>query len=397
MKVAYVLPFLQRPTGWRSHAIAFLNALRPHVEPVLFVSAEDQRAAQGLFPGDQIFTLPVTQQAFLSSRRTLLQLVDCWRTIYQGRYPDVDLVHSLEAYPTGLVGSWLAGKLRCPHVLTAHGTYGVIWHEKRLDRAAYRQVLRDARRICPVSWGTARLMQQYFGDVLGEDKLHPILNGNSYTQSIPVEIARSHQDPEQPVILTVGDLKPRKGQHISLAAFARVREIYTAAQYWIIGNYQPENPYFQRLQEMVREKDLQGVRFRGVVSETELRASYQSATLFVLTPQQDGLHFEGFGLVYLEAGAYGLPVVGTRSGGVADAVQEGVTGLLVEPEDVEGVAEAILSLLKDPERRRKMGLANRTWAEQLTWERTAKEQLAVYQEILEGERGSPTVPGRGAG
>ncbi len=122
--------------------------------------------------------------------------------------------------------------------------------------------------------------------------------------------------------------------------------------------------------------------FTGAVSEADLQRYYQESSLFILTPQQDGLHFEGFGLVYLEAGAYGLPVVATRTGGVPDAVREGETGFLLEPEDVDGIAAAILRLLKDNELSRQMGRKNRTWAEYLTWERCAQEQFQAYQELL---------------
>ena len=85
-------------------------------------------------------------------------------------------------------------------------------------------------------------------------------------------------------------------------------------------------------------------------------------------------------MVYLEAGAYGLPVVGTRVGGVPDAVREDETGLLVEPDDVEGLVAALLRLLRDPHLAAEMGRANRRWAETLTWERFAEEQYKAYQE-----------------
>ena len=109
---------------------------------------------------------------------------------------------------------------------------------------------------------------------------------------------------------------------------------------------------------------------------------YQGASVFILTPQHEGLNFEGFGLVYLEAGAYGLPVIATRSGGVADAVEDGKTGYLCEHEDVDGIADSVLRLLNDPDRSREMGRANRFWAETLTWERNAEEQFRAYQSIL---------------
>ena len=375
---------MQKPSGWCTHAVSFLRAMCLHVEPVLFVSDADWGAAQQLFSGLPLFRLPVTQQASLSTRAGRRSLASCWWKIRKSQYPQVDLVHSLEAYPTGLVGSWLARRLSRPHALTIHGTYGVVWAELPADRWFYQQVLAGASLICPVSPGTARLVQQYFGPFLAHAHLQPILNGNDFYQSVPPGEALGRVFPQTPTLLTVGDVKPRKGQDLSLAAFARVKEQFPAARYLIAGNFQ-DNPYTRSLQQFILAHGLRDVQFLGAVTDEELRSLYRSASAFVLTPRQEGLHFEGFGLVYLEAGAYGLPVVGTRTGGVPDAIREGETGLLVDPEDMEGLSAALLQLLGVPDLARKLGQANRRWAEELTWERTAQEQMAAYQLALEGQ------------
>jgi phosphatidylinositol alpha-1,6-mannosyltransferase len=287
----------------------------------------------------------------------------------------------LEAYPTGLVGHWLARKLRRPHVLTAHGTYGVIWSQMALDRRVYRGVLASAALVCPVSQGTARLMQAHFGPALAPQRLRPILNGNDYTRRVPRREAFERPVPEAPTLLSVGEVKARKGQHVSLAAFARVQERLPQARYFIAGRCLP-NEYTRQLQDFVAERGLREVVFLGVVSAEELGRLYRQASVFVLTPQQIGLHFEGFGLVYLEAGAYGLPVVATRSGGVPEAVREGETGFLADPDDVLGLADALLKLLTDPDLARRLGQANRLWAESLTWERCAEDYLKAYREVM---------------
>ena len=290
-------------------------------------------------------------------------------------------MHSLEAYPSGLIGIWLAQKLRCPHVITTHGTYGLIWHEYKPDRSLYERVLKRTALVCPVSQGTAELLQTYFGEALKNTRVHPVLNGNDFYKTVTAEKALNRQPPQPPILLTVGDVKPRKGQHLSLEAFAKIKERFPETHYHIAGLYK-QNDYYRQLQQFIASKDLQDVTFIGAISDEELCREYQSASVFVLTPQQEGLHFEGFGLVYLEAGAYGLPVVGTLTGGVSDAVQEGVTGFLAKPGDVDGIAAAILRLLKDPELASQMGQANRHRSEQLTWERSAQEQMQAYQEII---------------
>lgn len=382
MKIAYVLPYLQKPTGWRNHSTAFIKAIQEHVEPVLFVAAADYEISQSLFSGLRIYPLPVTQLASLATRRGLRNLAASYWKIAKSTYPAVDLVHSLEAYPTGLVGAWLAQKKHCPHAITTHGTYGVVWAERRLDRLAYEQTLRKTRLICPVSHGTARMVHQYFARALANTCVRPILNGNPYHKTISRETAFNRSFPVIPTLITVGDIKPRKGHHLSLAAFARVKAQIPQARYRIVGNFKISDPYFQQLQQYIASQQLNDVAFLGVVSDADLRRYYLEASLFVLTPQQEGLHFEGFGLVYLEAGAYGLPVVATRTGGVPDAVKDGQTGFLANPGEVEEIANAITRLLSEPELCRRMGRANRQWAEMLTWERCAREQYLVYQDLF---------------
>jgi glycosyltransferase involved in cell wall biosynthesis len=293
MRIGYVLPYLQRPSGWRTHACAFLQAIQPSIEPVLFIAATDQEAARSLFPGMTIFPLPVTQQASLSSLNGMRQLARCLRVISASRLPAVDLIHSMEAYPTGLVGTWLAKKLGCPHAITTHGTYGVIWHDKMLDRLAYQQVLKKTALFCPVSNGTAQMVQRYFGQALTRTRVLPILNGNSFTRQVPQEQAFHHSFPDRPTLLSVGDLKPRKGQHVSLAAFARVKAQHPSARYVIVGNYKPDR-YYSNLLDFVRDNQLANVIFTGAIAEADLLRYYQESSVFILTPQQDGLRLGWF-------------------------------------------------------------------------------------------------------
>ena len=382
MRVAYVLPYLSKPSGWRNHSLAFLKAISRQVEPLIWVARHEKTIAAELLPDYPIYTLPVTQMASMGSISGASHLLRTRWAITRASYPQVDLVHSLEAYPTGLVGDWLAQKVGRPHCITTHGTYGVIWHQSRIDRPIYAAVLRHANMVCPVSQGTADLMRKYFGSAIDPARLRPILNGNDFVSGIPRQAAFAHQPTAGPCLLSVGDIKPRKGQLVSLQAFARLRDKFPSLRYQIVGDFSPANSYYRQIQTFIEEHELAGVELLGGVSASKLRECFEQASIFVLTPQQEGLNFEGFGLVYLEAGAFGLPVVATHSGGVADAVLDGNTGFLVEPGDVDEIALAIAHLLSDPELARHMGQANRDWAEKLTWERNASQYMQVYQEVI---------------
>ena len=124
------------------------------------------------------------------------------------------------------------------------------------------------------------------------------------------------------------------------------------------------------------------VNLLGQVDETTLLGWYAAAQVFALPSLNIGARFEGFGLAHLEAGAAGLPVIGTRDCGAEDAIVDGETGLLLPQQDVgQSLATAILSLLQDPQRARRMGHAGRARARQQTWERVAAELIALYRRL----------------
>jgi glycosyltransferase involved in cell wall biosynthesis len=176
-------------------------------------------------------------------------------------------------------------------------------------------------------------------------------------------------------------VKPRKGYHISLPAFAALQRRFPGAVYRIAGP-PPEGAYRKQLEEIIRRENIRGVEFLGTVDSDRLDQLYREATVFILLSQDLDLHFEGFGIVYLEAGAYGLPVVGSRSGGIPDAVADGVTGFLVDPTDADAAGAAMIRLAEEKSLSSRMGLAGRARAERFTWGRFAEEQWSEYQKIL---------------
>jgi phosphatidyl-myo-inositol dimannoside synthase len=118
------------------------------------------------------------------------------------------------------------------------------------------------------------------------------------------------------------------------------------------------------------------VLFPGRVADAEMTAHYGLADVFALPALQPKGDVEGFGIVYLEAAACGVAVVGARTGGIPDAVAEGETGLLVDPQNLRELEGALLELLQNPQRAQAMGRAGRLRAAQsFTWDNTAATVL----------------------
>jgi glycosyltransferase involved in cell wall biosynthesis len=120
------------------------------------------------------------------------------------------------------------------------------------------------------------------------------------------------------------------------------------------------------------------VRFLGAVADADLPALYNAADLYVGASRRHDLLAEGFGISLVEASACGLAVVGGRSGGVPDAVREGETGILVDPDDPQAVAAGINRLLDDDALRQRLGAAGRRAVETFyNWDRVAKDLIRI--------------------
>lgn len=147
---------------------------------------------------------------------------------------------------------------------------------------------------------------------------------------------------DRSLLLTVGRLVRRKGIDTVLRALPTVIQTCPDVAYVIAGTG-PDRARLERIATClgVRER----VRFVGDIDHNRLPLYYSAADLFVMPARQDPPDVEGFGLVFLEANACGTPVVGTCSGGIPDAVQDGETGLLIPPDAPDALAEATLYVL----------------------------------------------------
>jgi glycosyltransferase involved in cell wall biosynthesis len=180
---------------------------------------------------------------------------------------------------------------------------------------------------------------------------------------------------ERQVVLFVGRLIPRKGLIYLVEAAKQVMKERRDALFVLVGN----GPLRNSLEADVAAAGLAGnFLFLGDVSEKTLTELYHCCTVFALPSIQ-----EGQGIVLLEAQASGKPVVAFNVSGVAEAVRNGETGLLVKTADSVAMAEALLKLLADRALREKMGLAGRAFVcRELSWDVTAKKLLSVYREAI---------------
>jgi len=179
------------------------------------------------------------------------------------------------------------------------------------------------------------------------------------------------------VLVTIARLVPRKGIDSVLRALPAVRRAVPHVADVVCGDG-PERP---RLEALARELGvLDAVHFAGNVADDELARWYCLADVFVMPSRSDPPDVEGFGIVFLEAGACERPVVAARAGGVPDAVADGVSGLLVTPGDVGELGAKLGELLADPARAAELGRRGRERVlGELNWDRVTERTLAALE------------------
>lgn len=177
-------------------------------------------------------------------------------------------------------------------------------------------------------------------------------------------------------MVTVSRLTRRKGHHVTLAALSSLPEELRKQIVWLVIGPNGEPDYVEELRDMIETSDCD-VHLLGPLPDKAIRDIYGASDFFCLTGVSDPSgKVEGFGLVYLEAGAAGLPSVATAIGGVPDAVVAEETGYLVDPK-IEAIAHAIAEMAQDSNARSILAAGASAHARTLSWERCASETYGL--------------------
>lgn len=290
---------------------------------------------------------------------------------------------SARVLPEGLIANAVGRLLRVPSAIFAHGeeVHRVRWDRplpKRRKGTAYMKrkfiwrAFSRADLIIANSHFTAGLLRSGVADPSRVAVVHPGTDPQRYRpMEKDPELAKRLGVKDRKVILTLGRLVVRKGQDIMIQAMPQILEQIPNAVYLIAG----KGNYEQELRQLANSLGMaEYVCFMGQADDEILPNLYNLADVFVMANREmpGSGDLEGFGIVFLEANACGVPVIGGRSGGVPDAIAHGETGLLVDGNSPQAVAEAVIHLLTKPEVARRMGRAGRhRVCQNLTWTHSA--------------------------
>jgi phosphatidylinositol alpha-1,6-mannosyltransferase len=280
-----------------------------------------------------------------------------------------------DAFPLALLGRHLASR-RMPYVVLAHG-FDYWLSTVPIAHSLMKLMTSRASRVAGCSEFISRRVRTAVPRHVPVSVLHPGADVERFRPDLPTgDIRERHGLGERPLIVCVSRLVPRKGQDVLIRSMRAIQRRVPEAGLLIVGS----GPYEAKLRTLAERAPNRSVTFVGEVSEEDLPRYYAVGDVFAMPcrTRAAGLEVEGWGNVFIEAAACGRPVVVGDSGGSREALVHGETGLLVDGSDVEGVADALATLLEDPPYALRLGKAGRARVERNhTWPRVA-ERLAGW-------------------
>ncbi|KAF5086884.1 D-inositol-3-phosphate glycosyltransferase [anaerobic digester metagenome] len=309
------------------------------------------------------------------------------KLMYKPLDENVEIVHAHYNIPLpDLSASRYAKKKNVPFIITYHAdaqetggnfirnTATALYNRYILDR-----VLSNADAIIATS-NSYIDESKYLGKYRDKIKVVPNgINPEDFEIELSKEECRSKLGLPQnkKIILFFGNVVAYKGPDVLLKAFAIVKKLYPELMLLYVGRGEMQ----AELQKLSEEMNISGsVVFAGFIEEKSKPLYYHSADIFCLPSVTMA---EAFGIVNLEAMACGLPVVSSKLGGIPDIVQNGKNGIIVEPGDIEALADALKELVENDDLRVKMSSEGKSMSEDYSWTKIAEETEKIYENLLE--------------
>jgi phosphatidylinositol alpha-1,6-mannosyltransferase len=303
------------------------------------------------FDAAQAFSIVRRPEKFFVPTPALADAVDA-----HARAVGAEIVFLDPMLPLGHIGPRLRA---APYVVVGHGAEVTVYGRVPVSHTLARRVLRGAVGIVAAGEYVAREAARDAGCALptlvippgvDPDRFHPLDDAARREAR-----SRFGLDPDRPLVVGVSRLVPRKGFDVLLDAVAALPDVQVA----IAGAGRDRRRLDGRASALGGRAHL-----LGTVPDADLPALYACADAFAMVCRDrwGGLEAEGYGIVFVEAAACGVPSVAGRSGGSAEAVVDGETGFVVEPRSVDAVRTALEQMLRDDELRARMGDAARARA-----------------------------------
>jgi len=375
VNIALVCESISGRNGWAAYTRSLARSLRSRGHTVDVICALKDGTK------DCASILPPPLSILTNPWKNLLAALALRRHFREHSY---DVIH-FTVEPYAMTVPFLPKSVTEKTVLTIHGSYGIrplhlAWPRRLIAGSYYRRIARFITVSHYTMGRVAGELGSWYGPAAAaafSERTHVIENGIELTQ----DTHQTAQPSARRQILLVGGIKPRKGILEALEACAIYRSTPGSSPFTlsIVGEGTKEDSYVQTVRARIREHKLEDcVTLLGSVSEERLAGLYRSADLYLMPALTTVDTFEGFGLVYLEAAAHGIPSIGPNESGAEEAISEGVSGYRIDPHNAAMIAERMRWVLDehriDPK-------ACRKWAEQHDARKMTEETEKIYELI----------------
>ncbi len=301
-----------------------------------------------------------------------------WRAVKKENISHILVGHIL---PLGAAAYLVTRIAKTPYSVFLHGMDFTFALRKTRKKRMTKRILTNAKNIICANGYTAKLVGEFLGDgqkskiaVVNpgiEPRITPCLPAGRRNMERITQIKKKYNLAGKMILLTVGRLVKRKGIDKTIEAMPTILKNAPNLIYVILGNGQEITNYKLQITNLGLEKN---VIIINNIDDNEKNIWYNLCDIFIMPARTIGDDFEGFGIVYLEANLAGKPVIAGDSGGVRDAVADGVNGLLVNPESADEIASAAIKLARDENLRKKLGEQGKErTVKEFNWEKQARK------------------------
>jgi phosphatidylinositol alpha-1,6-mannosyltransferase len=340
--------------GGQSRFLFDLWSNLPHDEIIVLApKVKGYETIDGNLPFPVIrLNIPLQKGFIIKSLKTLLLLLHAIKLIV---FKKIDRIHCGQVLSAGFVGYICHLIFRTPYFPYVHGADFLEFKLKSLPKILLNLILKNAALIIANSNFTKNALVE-FG--ISKDKIaviNPPVDYRLFERGSNAEKLKDKYGLKgKRILLTVGRLVERKGHDYVIKALPRVIQEIPEIHY-IIAGIGPHKLELEMLAEKLKVKNY--ITFAGFIPHEELPSYYALCDIFIMSSREikEKGDVEGFGIVYLEANSAKKPVIAGKSGGISDAVEDGVNGILVNPIDEGDIANAIIKLMRDDVMRRRLG------------------------------------------
>lgn len=375
--VLFTSEFPPGPGGIGTHALELANNLAMSGYTINVLCEQHYADSEQIKDFNSKISFPIVSLTF-SRRNPIIKLSRrVHKLIELVRSCKADVViasGSTSLWSTTLASFFLNFKM----VAIAHG--GELTFTSLLSRVLTRFSFKSARVVICVSQFT----RSHLPHSIPQKKINVINNGANHNLFRQLEnkndLKRKYGFEDKLVLLTVGSVTERKGQDTVIKALAKCKIEFPNMIYVMAGR----SDHFEAFKELASQSGVSdAVFFRGSVTNTEIVELYNLADVYILNSRHSSHgDFEGFGISVIEAALCGLPSIVSKNSGLEEAIEEGITGLGVMPNNSEETAKAIGSLFRNEQLRTSLAeKAKQRAMTQFTWEKVTRQYIEVLDRL----------------